>query len=155
MSGETISRKLETLSSLINLMDVIGPFFTGDCMMYADIMLAPFALRFDSVLKHYRGFQVSATIRHIPTARDYKQGKECLHLHSRLCNSISIPKLCIKKVPADMERYHVWFDAVKKSPAVAKTMPERQKLVDFYARYADNTAVSAVAAAIRNGIVLP
>lgn len=54
-----------------------------------------------------------------------------------------------------MERYHVWFDAVKQSPAVMKTMPERQKLINFYARYADNTAVSAVAAAIRNGTVLP
>ena len=59
------------------------------------------------------------------------------------------------QVPADMERYHVWFDAVKQSPAVMKTMPERQKLINFYARYADNTAVSAVAAAIRNGTVLP
>lgn len=51
-------------------MDVIGPFFTGDCMMYADIMLAPFALRFDSVLKHYRGFQVSAMIKHKPNTYD-------------------------------------------------------------------------------------
>ena len=40
-----------------------GPFFGGDELQYFDIMLAPFALRFGPVLKHFRGFQVCYSIR--------------------------------------------------------------------------------------------
>lgn len=35
-----------------------GPFFGGATLNLADIMLAPFAFRFETILPHYRGFSI-------------------------------------------------------------------------------------------------
>lgn len=59
-------------------------------------------------------------------------------------------------IPQDgFERYHKWYAAVSQCVSVQKTIPEEQKLVEEYKRYAEDTAQSKVAEAIRKGTVLP
>ena len=52
-------------------------------------------------------------------------------------------------------RYHVWYKAALECDSVKKTLPDTQKLVENYKRYADDATDSQVAQAIRHGNALP
>jgi len=94
-----------------------GPYLAGSKLTYAVIMLAPFALRFGTVLKRYRNFEIPST--------------------------------------PEWTRYNQWLDAIRNDPSIKATLADDEKLITFYARYADNSAQSLVADAIRKGDVLP
>jgi len=49
------------LATFRDAMKPEGPFFTGNDITIVDIALIPFALRLDSVFKHYRQFEVPKT----------------------------------------------------------------------------------------------
>ena len=53
------------------------------------------------------------------------------------------------------ERFQTWFQAVQSRESVKATVPEWNRLVQMYQRYADNSAQTEVADAIRKGGVLP
>ncbi len=53
------------------------------------------------------------------------------------------------------ERYFEWFEAVEILDCVKVTIAPRDKLMEFYQKYSDNTAVSEVATAVRKGTTLP
>jgi len=61
------------------------------------------------------------------------------------------------KIPTTPEwtRYHQWLAAVRSNPIIQSTQADQEKLIESYAIYADNTAQSEVAEAIRKGEVLP
>ncbi|KAL5489208.1 hypothetical protein EMCRGX_G018275, partial [Ephydatia muelleri] len=52
-------------------------------------------------------------------------------------------------------RYHVWYKAAIECESVRKTLPDTQKLIENYKRYADDETNSQVAQAIRGGTALP
>lgn len=52
-------------------------------------------------------------------------------------------------------RYHSWYTAVSEVESVRKTLPDVQRLLESYGRYADGTATSRVAAAIKEGTAIP
>lgn len=54
-----------------------------------------------------------------------------------------------------LELYHQWYTAVCQCDSVRNTMPEEEKLVEKYRRYAEDTAQSLVADAVRKGTALP
>ena len=56
--SESKKEILVSLETLVNAMDPEGPFFDGATLNMVDIMLAPFALRFQTVLPHYRGLTI-------------------------------------------------------------------------------------------------
>lgn len=56
---------------------------------------------------------------------------------------------------AGLERYHQWYAAVSLCDSVRNTMPEDERLVESYKRYAEDTAQSLVAEAVRKGTALP
>ena len=89
----------------------------GKSFGIVDIMLVPFAIRFDQILGEFRNFSVPSD--------------DCF------------------------ERYHLWYKAVREVEAVKGTVQSREKLVDAYRRYADDTAKTEVADAIRGGKALP
>jgi len=53
------------------------------------------------------------------------------------------------------ERFQTWLQAVQSRESVKATVPEWNRLVQMYQRYADNSAQTEVADAIRKGGVLP
>ena len=55
----------------------------------------------------------------------------------------------------EFKRFHQWMDAVNNWDAFKKTLAEKQKLVGMYVRYADNSAKTLVADAIRDGTAFP
>ena len=55
----------------------------------------------------------------------------------------------------EFERFQRWWEAVKSVPAVKATLQDEDKLLDMYWRYADGSAKSQVAEAIRKGGALP
>lgn len=55
----------------------------------------------------------------------------------------------------EFERFHVWWQAVRNAPAVKVTLQDDSKLLDIYQRYADGSAKSKVADAIRKGGQMP
>ncbi|XP_078346836.1 uncharacterized protein LOC144632109 [Oculina patagonica] len=55
----------------------------------------------------------------------------------------------------EFERFHVWWEAVRNVPAVKVTLQDDSKLLDIYQRYADGSAKSKVAEAIRKGGQMP
>lgn len=61
------------------------------------------------------------------------------------------------EIPHDnrFERFYQWLDAASSRPSVAATTPEPAKIKERYAQYADNTAQSEVADAIRKGTAFP
>ena len=63
----------------------------------------------------------------------------------------------IFSLPTDgsFDRLNVWMDAWKSRPAVNATIAPQDKLIAIYKRYADNSAKSEVAEAIRKGRPLP
>lgn len=104
---------LDALEALVKEMDPQGPFFSGSTPDLVDIMLFPFAFRFETILPHYRGFS-------IPTDEHWK-------------------------------RYHVWYSAAKERESMKKTLPDVAKLIEVYQEYADGTAKSKLAEALRKG----
>lgn len=52
-------------------------------------------------------------------------------------------------------RYYTWYEALLKLDCVKKTLADKKSLIGSYQRYADNTAKSHVAVAIRKGKALP
>ncbi|KAJ3052396.1 hypothetical protein HK097_006321 [Rhizophlyctis rosea] len=92
-----------------------GLFLPSEELSLVDITFAPFAIRFEIVLKHYRGFSV-------PDG----------------------PELAWK-------RYAKWVEAIKKHPAVAATLSDSERYLQSYQRYADGTAQSKAAQAVRGG----
>eukprot|EP00899_Mesostigma_viride_P009610 jgi/Mesvir1/18650/Mv17152-RA.1 len=57
------------------------------------------------------------------------------------------------QVPAGLERLQKWLEAIHARPSVADTLPasRQEELIHTYSRYADGTANSKVAEAIRSG----
>ncbi|CEM02554.1 unnamed protein product [Vitrella brassicaformis CCMP3155] len=53
------------------------------------------------------------------------------------------------------ERFHRWWAAVSSRPSYLATRADRQRLLDHYVKYAENTAKTQVAEAVRAGKVLP
>ena len=61
-------------------------------------------------------------------------------------------------IPTDsveLQRFHKWFSALLQHDTFKKTLPEEQRLIDEYRRYADDFTNSQVAQAIRKGTALP
>ena len=56
---------------------------------------------------------------------------------------------------AEYERYWKWWEAVKENTHVKATLPDQDKLLKTYERYADGTATSLLADAVRKGEELP
>ena len=52
-------------------------------------------------------------------------------------------------------RFHTWWQAVQAVPAFHDTVQDRERLLAKYQRYADDTATSLVAVAVREGNALP
>lgn len=119
-NGERTVAKQELVAALKVLFDEkeqsSAPLFGGQALNMVDIMLVPFAYRFEVILPRYRDW--------------------------------SVPK-------AGLERYHQWYAAVCQQESVCKTMPDEEKLVESYRRYAEDTAQTLVADAVRKGTVLP
>ena len=112
---EAIANGIKTLFAELD--EKSGAFFGGQALNKTDIMLFPFAHRYQLVLPHYRGFTLP------------KEG-------------------------AEMERYYHWYAACLERESIKKTIPEDGKLIESYQRYADGTAKSQVADAIRKGTSL-
>lgn len=56
---------------------------------------------------------------------------------------------------SEFERFYSWWEAVKNVPAVKTTLQDEDKLLATYQRYADGSARSQVADAIRKGGAMP
>ncbi|BFZ05227.1 hypothetical protein BsWGS_08266 [Bradybaena similaris] len=52
-------------------------------------------------------------------------------------------------------RFHRWLEAAQDRPSFKATMPEHHRILASYEKYADNTAQSELAVAIRKGTVIP
>ena len=117
---ERTTAKQEIESSLKSLFEGMenqdGPFFGGKTLNMVDVMLFPFAYRFQVLLPVYRGYT---------------------------------PPM------EGLEQYYKWYAAACEYDSVKKTLPDTNKLIESYKRYAEDTAKSAVAEAIRKGTALP
>ena len=59
-------------------------------------------------------------------------------------------------IPKDgYEKYHIWFENMLALDCVKGTLADKAKLIGSYQRYADDTAKTEVATAVRAGTVLP
>ena len=107
-----------------------GPFLLGADFSMPDIMLAPWAHRFDVILRHYRSVVIP-------------------------CEDGSPPDGALREHADAFKRYHAWYKAVQALPCYKKTLAEQEKLIASYQRYADDTVKSQVGDAIRSGTALP
>lgn len=55
----------------------------------------------------------------------------------------------------EFERFCIWKKACENHPSVKATLADNEKLIESYRRYAENTAKTQVADAIRKGGVMP
>lgn len=55
----------------------------------------------------------------------------------------------------ELVKYQRWYTALMESENFKKTLPDEQKLIESYQRYADGSAASLVGDAIRKGTSLP
>lgn len=71
--------------------------------------------------------------------------------------AVILPRYRNWSVPEEsgLEPYHQWYAAVCQCESVRGTMPDEEKLVESYRRYAEDTAQSQVAEAVRKGTALP
>lgn len=117
---ERTAAKQDLTSALRLLFEALdqsnGRLFGGKRPNMVDIMLFPFAYRFQLILPHFRDF--------------------------------SIPK-------EGFGRYYEWYAAASECESMRRTMPEDSKLIETYKRYAEDTADSRVADAVRKGTSLP
>ena len=56
---------------------------------------------------------------------------------------------------AELVKYHKWYTALACNENFKKTLPDEQKLIESYQRYADGSAKSLVGDAVRKGTGLP
>lgn len=61
----------------------------------------------------------------------------------------------VPKDTPEQQRFHKWFAALLQNDTFKRTLPEEQRLIDEYKRYADDITNSQVAQAIRKGTALP
>ena len=52
-------------------------------------------------------------------------------------------------------RLKEWSELVSSRPSVARTLADRDRLIESYRRYAEGTSTSQVAQAVRQGNALP
>jgi glutathione S-transferase len=52
----------------------------------------------------------------------------------------------------ELQPYHNWFEYVMKLPSVQRTLPDKDRYLDHIRKYADGTARSKVANAVRRGV---
>lgn len=107
-------------------LDEQGPWFNGQEMGMADVMLIPWAMRV-FLLDHYKGGSGIPNV-----GQEAKDGE--------------------KEVWA---RWHRWFNAVQETESVQDTMSDREKYIEVYQRYAEDTTNSQVGQATRGGRGLP
>ena len=55
----------------------------------------------------------------------------------------------------ELVNYHRWYAALLDNDNFKKTLPDEQKLIESYQRYADGSATSLVGDAVRKGTGLP
>jgi glutathione S-transferase len=59
------------------------------------------------------------------------------------------------KIPSNdklLEPYHEWFDHVMNIPSVQRTLPDKDRYLEHIMKYADGSARSKVANAVRRGV---
>jgi glutathione S-transferase len=56
---------------------------------------------------------------------------------------------------AELVKYQQWYTALTRNEGFRKTLPDEQKLIEKYQRYADGSAKSLVGDAVRKGTGLP
>lgn len=52
----------------------------------------------------------------------------------------------------ELKPYQEWFDYVMECPAVKKTLPDKDEYLEHIGKYADSSARSKVANAVRRGV---
>lgn len=115
------------IKTFVEACDSRGPFFAGQQFGMVDIMLAPWAARL-FLIDHYKpgGLQIPRV-----TNDDQEKGKEIW-----------------------TDRWRVWFDAVMARQSVLDTSSSREKYIEAYQRYAEDTTGSQVGQATRGGSTL-
>ena len=108
---------IKGLKELFKDYDQSVPFFGGNSLNMADIMLAPFAYRYQIVLSHFRNFVMP---------------------HEGV-----------------LKHYHIWYQRLCSHHSFTATLPDNDKLIQSYVRYAEDTVQSKVGQAIREGKTLP
>jgi glutathione S-transferase len=53
---------------------------------------------------------------------------------------------------SNLEKYHEWFDYVMSLDSVKRTLPEKDRYLEHIKKYADGSARSKVANAVRRGV---
>jgi glutathione S-transferase len=61
------------------------------------------------------------------------------------------PDYKIPQTP-ELEPYHAWFDHVINLDSVQRTLPNKDRYLEHIAKYADGSARSKVANAVRRGV---
>ncbi|KPI39500.1 uncharacterized protein AB675_5022 [Cyphellophora attinorum] len=113
-----------------------GPFYGGKDISMVDIALIPWALRV-FLIDHYKLPGGSGVGRHT-TAGDDK------------------PELGSEEdQDALWQRYSTWYNAISTHPSVQATMSDRERYIEAYKRYAEDTTGSGVGKATREGRGLP
>ncbi len=87
--------------ALVVEMDPQGPFFSGAAPNMVDIMLFPFAYRFETILSHFRGFSV-------PTDDHWKR----YHVWYTAAKEHDSIKVTIPDVSKLIEKYEEYADGL-------------------------------------------
>jgi len=116
---------LGALKTWILAADPKGPYFMGKDLTFADVCLAPWALRM-WVFDHFKG---GGSIPPPPG-----QGGEDEQVWNR---------------------WRKWSEAIQSRKSVTETMSDREHYLPLYQRYADDTAQSELAKATRGGRGVP
>jgi glutathione S-transferase len=61
------------------------------------------------------------------------------------------PDYVIPHTP-ELEPYHAWYNHVMNVPTVKRTLPDKDRYLDHILKYADGSARSKVANAVRRGV---
>lgn len=61
------------------------------------------------------------------------------------------PEFIIPSEP-ELEHYHKWFDYVMNLESVKRTLPDKDRYLEHICKYADGSARSKVANAVRRGV---
>ena len=56
------------------------------------------------------------------------------------------------KIPEDLSAYHEWYDHVMNLDSVKRTLPDKDRYLEHIFKYADGSARSKVANAVRRGV---
>jgi len=118
---------LTALKTWIKEADPEGPYFLGRDFSYADVCLAPWAVRM-WVLDHFKPGGLG-----IPTASDDDDGDE----------------------EAVWTRWRQWTAAIEARKSVRDTLSETEHYLPIYQKYAEDRAQSEMAKATREGRGVP